>query len=303
MDKKKITIITGTGGALGTGHFQRMCYLADSLNCDKRYSARLFIAEGKPEIPGPLKDIVAVSLAEKTDLIIRDMRNSSEEDINILKKKAPVLVIDDTGQGRSIADYVIDLLPNPVDQSVPEKMFLYGYNFISEIKAMKTEVIAKDIDVAIYAGYKPDPDVVESIMGAIPPDASVVLFSYGKPSLLSEKKVPVDTGYTDLLLRSRVLITHFGITMYEGDLAGCRILAVNPSQYHSRLTSMVMDKLNVLPAGEYENIDHKLLYSEISHVMKTAGFQIISKGSIRERINIHFDYFTRMFNSIINGGN
>lgn len=299
MDKKNITIITGAGGTLGTGHFQRMCYLADSLNQTGRFSVKLFVAQGNPEIPDPLKDTVTESLPEKTDLIIRDMRDSSAEEITSLRKRGPVLAIDDTGQGRALADHVIDLLPNPVNQSVPEKLFLYGYNFISEIKTMKTEVIAKDIDVAIYAGYKPDPDVIESIRAAIPDNTSIVLFSYGRPSLLSEKKVPVDTGYTDLLLRSRVLITHFGITMYEGDLAGCRIIAVNPSAYHSELTGMVMDKLNVIPAGEYGNIDHKLVYNEITHTIKTAGFQIISKGSIRERINIHFDYFTRRFDSII----
>ena len=160
-------------------------------------------------------------------------------------------------------------------------------------------MIAKDVDVAIYAGYKPDPDVIEDIRSAIPADASVVLFSCGRPSLLSEKKVPVDAGYTDLLLRSRVLITHFGITMYEGDLAGCRILAVNPSPYHSELTGMVTGNLNVISAGEYGNIDHRLIYNETAHTMKTAGFQIISKASIRERVNIHFDYFTRVFNNII----
>ena len=294
-----ITIITGTGGALGTGHFQRMCYLADSLNHTGRVHVKLFIAEGTPDIPGPLKETVTDSIPDTTDLVIRDMRDSSAEEINSLKKRGPVLVIDDTGPGRELADHVIDLLPNPANRSIPEKMFLYGYNFISEINTMKTEVIAKDIDVAIYAGYKPDSDVVESIRGAIPADASVVLFAYGKPSVLSEKKVPVDSGYTDLLLRSRVLITHFGITMYEGDLAGCRILAVNPSPYHTELTGMIMGNLNVIPAGEYGSIDHKLIFNEIEHTMKTAGFQIISKGSIRERINIHFDYFTRIFNNII----
>lgn len=302
MNKKNITIMTGTGGALGTGHFQRMCFLADSLNNYGGFAVKLFITEGRPDIPGPLNGIVTDAIPAETDLVIRDMRDSSEEDIRILKRKAPVLVIDDTGPGRKLADFVIDLLPNPVNQTVPAKMFLYGYNFISEIKAMKTEVIAKDIDVAIYAGYKPDAAVVESIRAAIPEDASVVLFAYGKQTLLSEKKVSVDTGYTDLLLRSRVLITHFGITMYEGDLAGCRILSVNPSPYHSELTVMAMGNLNVKPAGEYGNIDHKLIFNEISHTIKTAGFQIVSKGSIRERININFDYFTRMFNSIISRG-
>lgn len=302
MDKKNITIITGTGGALGTGHFQRMCFLADSLNRAEQFRVKLFITEGSPDVPVPLREIVTGSMPEKTDLIIRDMRDSTAEEINSLKKNSPVLVIDDTGPGRELADHVLDLLPNPVNRSVPEKMFLYGYNFISEIRTMKTEVVAKDIDVAIYAGYKPDPGVIENIKATIPSDASIVLFSYGRPQLISEKKVPADTGYTDLLLRSRILITHFGITMYEGDLAGCRILAVNPTTYHSELTGMVTDKLNVVPAGEYANIDHKLVYNEIAHTMKTAGFQIISKSSIRERININFDYFSRIFNNIISRG-
>ncbi|HQO38873.1 MAG TPA: hypothetical protein PK986_00235 [Spirochaetota bacterium] len=302
MYRKNITIITGTGGALGTGHFQRMCYLADSLNSTGNFSVSLCITEGSPDVPESLKEIMADTIPPGTELIIRDMRDSSEEDINFLRKKAAVLVIDDTGPGRNVADHIIDLLPNPVNRSVPEKMFLFGYNFISEIKSMKAEVIAKDIDVAIYAGYKPDPDVVEGIRGSIPPGASAVLFSYGRPSLIAGEKIHVDTSYTDLLLRSRILITHFGITMYEGDLAGCRILTVNPTDYHSRLTAMITGKINVIQAGEYGNIDHKFIYGEIARVRKTSGFQIISKGSIRERININFEYFLRMFNNIISRG-
>ena len=138
MDKKNITIITGTGGALGTGHFQRMCYLADSLSHTGRFRVKLFIIQGNPDIPELLKEVVTDSFPVETDLVIRDMRDSSEEDIKFFKKTAPVLVIDDTGPGRLFADHVIDLLPNPVNRIVPEKMFLYGYNFISEINTMKT---------------------------------------------------------------------------------------------------------------------------------------------------------------------
>ena len=301
MYRKNITIITGTGGALGTGHFQRMCYLADSLNSTGKFNVRLCLTEGSPDVPESLREIMIDSIPPGTELIIRDMRDSSEEDINFLRKKAAVLVIDDTGPGRNVADYIIDLLPNPVNQSVPEKISLFGYNFISEIKAMKTEVFAKDIDVAIYTGYKPDPAVVEGIRESIPAGASAVLFSYGRASLIAGE-AHLNTGYTDLLLRSRVLITHFGITMYEGDLAGCRILTVNPTEYHSKLTAMIAGKINVIQAGEYGNIDHELIYDEIARVRKTAGFQIISKRSIRERININFEYFLKMFNNIISGG-
>ena len=302
MNKKNITIITGTGGALGTGHFQRMCYLGDSLNLMEQYSVKLHIAEGSPSVPGPLQDLLTDSVPGNTDLIIRDMRDSSADEIKSLQQTAPVLVVDDTGPGRVGAAHVIDLLPNPLNSRVPGKIFLYGYNFVSEIKSLRTEVIAKDIDVAIYAGYKPEPSVVESIYKLIPADASVVLFSRGRPSILSEKKVGIDSGYTDLLLRSRVLITHFGITMYEGDLAGCRVLSVNPTPYHSELAGMVTRILNVVPAGEYGKINNKLVYSEITHCMQRSGLKIVSRGSISERININFNYFMKVFNTIISGG-
>lgn len=297
MNKKSIAIITGVGGHLGTGHFQRMCSLAVFLNRSGIYSANIFIAAGEPDVPRGIEDLMVKKLPGHASLIIRDMRDSSEEEIASLRKTAPVLVIDDTGGGRSIADHVLDLLPSPVSAESFNGIFIYGYNFIKSINAMNLYDFIKDIDVAIYAGYDPDMNYINSLLKSIPENTTAVLFRKGKPEIMAGNSLTV-AGYADTLLRSRILITHFGISMYEGDLAGCRIVLVNPSSYHTELAHFVLGKMDVTPAGEYDNINHDLIRSVISGTSKEAVLRIISSRSIRERINIGLEYFTRYLNKI-----
>ena len=113
MDKKNIIIVTGTGGILGTGHLQRMLNLAVHLNSTDDFSASIFLKQNYYHTEKSFGNIITDSIPENTDLIIRDMRDSSAEDIQLLKEKAPVLVVDDSGPGNMSADYIITLLPVP----------------------------------------------------------------------------------------------------------------------------------------------------------------------------------------------
>lgn len=45
MDKKKIIIVSGTGGILGTGHLQRMLSLAVNLNRTTDFSANIALKQ------------------------------------------------------------------------------------------------------------------------------------------------------------------------------------------------------------------------------------------------------------------
>ena len=299
MNEKSIVIITGTDGHLGTGHFQRMCTLAYHLNLTSSYNAKIVIKSGNPAIPPQVENFISPDIPSTASLVIRDMRDSTEEDIRLLKKTAPVLVIDDTGPGRGAADFIIALLPSPVSANPSNGMFIYGYNFINSIRNMSLHEFIKDIDVSIYAGYDPDMDYVERLLQAIPPKASVVLFNKNRPVELSGKGLPIG-AYADTLLRSRVLITHFGITMYEGELAGCTVVLVNPSPYHSELTRLAGRKLELIPAGEYQEINHKLIHSVVSANLKEKKLRIISSRSINERINISLDYLISHINRICN---
>lgn len=290
MNKKNVIIITGEGGRLGTGHFQRMCTLASILNKTCTYSAGIIIAEGKPVIPDGIENLLVTAIPPGTSLIIRDMRDSSAAEIESLRKNAPVLVIDDTGAGRSHADHVLDILPSPLCARTFSGIFIYGYNFITTVNTMNFTEFTKDIDVAIYAGYKPDMALIENIVSRMPYDISCVLLSGDKIDILRGRVNNMSPDYIHALIRSRILITHFGITMYEGELAGCRILALNPTHYHTELTLMVTERLNVVPAGEYDSIDHNTINHEISTAVNRNSLDIVSSRSIKERIDINLEY-------------
>ena len=297
MNKELIIIKTGAGGRLGTGHFQRMCTLASYLDSTARYSARIVIEGEAPAVPGGIEFLLTAKIPAGASMIIRDMRDSSAEEINSLKKTAPVLVIDDNGPGRACADHVIDLLPSPVSAETFSGMFIYGYNFIRAINSMNLYDFIKDIDISIYAGYDPDMAYVNSMLGLFPENASVVLFRKGEPDIISGRRLTT-AGYADTLLRSKIFITHFGISMYEGDLAGCTLVVVNPSQYHSELTHLVKNRMNLIHAGEYSAINSELVRSVLSRTLSQQSVRIISSRSIRERISISLDYFTGYLDKI-----
>jgi hypothetical protein len=272
MSKLNIVIITGTGGPLGTGHLQRMLTLAGEIDFKGEYDFSI-LTNNVELIPSQFRSRAVITLPEKCSLIIKDMRDSSESEMMELKKKSPVIAVDDTGKGRSRADYIIDLLPNPVNSLYPqfykEDFFLYGYNFTREIIAAVSKIGEKFIDIAIYTGSDPSSNIMEYLENIIPEKTEAVhLTGEGPRDFHTGRPVYNNLTYAEILLVSKILITHFGITLFEGFLSGCRLFTVNPSEYHRTLTAMVSKKMNIADSGELsvkagkELLKHKLNESD-----------------------------------------
>lgn len=190
MDKKKIIIITGTGGILGTGHLQRMLNLASFMNDKNEFDISLMIRAGNYPLPVQFSRMKTDTLPEKADLIIRDMRDSSKEEISSLGRIAPVLVVDDAGKGRDAADHSIDLLPRPAEASsefiIHTESFLYGYNFTRGIESLGDRAFhSRDIDIAIYAGFNPPPSLLSQISKSVPDSSRAIILSAGGPVVLT----------------------------------------------------------------------------------------------------------------------
>ena len=272
MNKKNIVILTGTGGPLGTGHFQRMLTLSSEIDSRGEFNLSI-LANNKELIPLQFRKNVISTLPENCSLIIKDMRDSSESEMTRLQKKAPVITVDDTGEGRGRADYIIDLLPNPVNRLSPEHyrddFFLYGYNFTREIEAAVNKIREKFINITIYTGSDTPPQVREYLEKILPEKSSLVHLTGQEPrDFHTGNPVYENLTYAEILLGSEILITHFGITLFEGFLSGCSLFTVNPSEYHRTLTSMVSKKMNIADSGELsidagkELLKHKLNESD-----------------------------------------
>ncbi|MCL1864807.1 MAG: hypothetical protein FWF73_03245 [Spirochaetes bacterium] len=308
MNKKKIIIVTGTGGILGTGHFQRMTNLAVSINKKKNLSASIFLpynnSYNKHTVTEKFKDILTDNIPKDTDLIIRDMRDSSVAEIENLKTTATVLAIDDIGEGKDSADYKLYLLPTTLESSnnikLSHELFLYGYNFIQAIESLKEKIsVNKDIDTAIYLGYDPDKELVSKIKNSINKNLSAILLSNGGATSLTDRLIPHDIQYGEVLCRSKILITHFGITMFEGHICGCKIAALNPSAYHSALTDIIYDDFNILYMSDYTSFAADEMFNIINQNLKIINDKVITIDNILTKINSGNENFIKYIKKIL----
>lgn len=303
MSKKNILIITGTGGILGTGHLQRMLALAVHLNTTGDFSAKILLKQNQFPPDEFFKNILAETIPVNTDLIIRDMRDSSVEEMLLLKQIAPVLAVDDSGRGNTVADYKITLLPVPSDTNKTARpdtsMFLYGYNFSKGIESLvEKNFSGRDIDVAVYAGNDPSQKLVAEIKKAIPKSENSLLLTGKEPVILTGNVSRTGDGYAEILCRTKIIVTHFGLTMFEANACGCGIAAFNPTAYHNSLTELMKEKFRILYSSEYNSFSSGHLHDVIEKELKNFTDKKLSIYFILDTIHQGLDNFTAYLNKI-----
>jgi hypothetical protein len=283
MPDRLIAILTEWGHGYGHGHIQRMALLLRHLNRAADKAAYLCHDRVPPFFPADMQQQVQQDLDRRnTRLIIRDMRDSTEEDIKTLQKASPVLVLDDLGEGGGRADFCLNLLPNPdpgpegIPVDIPD-LFLFGYTFLHTIEPIRRRVFEKTIDFSIYPGADPTGENSKHILSLLPSGASYALFA-GPASYVYSRGCRSEFGrdeYASILLSSKVLVAHFGIMLYEARLAGCRIVTINPSAYHSRLADAAPRWLDITNLGTLgsipENAPHTL--GEIASMPHPGGIR------------------------------
>jgi len=297
MDKKNLIITTGTDGPLGTGHLQRMLNLASYMNEKHDFDISFLIKTGEYPLPPEFSLKKISSLPGGCDLIIRDMRNSTKQEILSLSKTAPVLAIDDAGEGKSQAAYSINLLPLPSSSSSvvdPDyDKFIYGYNFTNGVKNLKNRKISeRDIDITVYAGFTPPPSLLNQIGKSLPSNSRAVILSSGKPVVLTGAPLVEEISYAEILARTKIVMTHFGITMFEAHISGCMIAALNPTAYHSELTETVRKEMKIINASEYSKFDPVIMSDDLILNLKKYNLTNISADEILNRINRGLENFT-----------
>ncbi len=132
--------------------------LCSYMNEKHDFNISFLIQSGNYPVPHEFSTMLISSLPTSCNLIIRDMRNSTKQEMLALCEIAPVLAVDDAGEGKNSAGNSINLLPLPSSSSAQIQTdysrFLYGYTFTQGIKELRDESIQeRDIDVTIYAGF------------------------------------------------------------------------------------------------------------------------------------------------------
>ncbi|MDY6933538.1 MAG: hypothetical protein SVZ03_04855 [Spirochaetota bacterium] len=282
-----IYILSDWGDSLGSGHIQRMSTLLWHLN--QREGIRAFLVSNS--IPHFLSSEIfkytKKQIDTKPDIIIRDMRNSSTEEIEKLKSLSRVMVIDDAGDGRDVADFTIDLLPNysnlqKEESSTRNTFFLYGFNFVKSLLSIINKSIPKVIDFSIYPGLAANDKYLDLLLSLLPKGSSYAIhLGENSYSNYGEK---IDRSYAELILSSRIIVSHFGIMLYEGFISGCRLVSVNPTLYHCQLSKLVEKRLNILNLGMYNDLNRDMVLLKIEELLNEPICESISAKEVYNRV-------------------
>jgi spore coat polysaccharide biosynthesis predicted glycosyltransferase SpsG len=301
---KKVSFITDWGGTTGFGHIQRTAALVDYLS--RRGFTCTIVSNKQPDfLPEYFYSITVQNIPADTDLIIRDLRDSTPEIISELQNIAPVLVIDDAGTGKVSADSSIDLLPvikKENSYNYHSNCFIYGYNFIKDLKTIKDQVLEKTVDIVIYLGLPAHHEKIKYICGLIPEDRVAVILTGKEPVVFENKAYRNFYEYESIskfLLCSKVLITHFGITLYEGYLSQCRLLTLNPTQYHYVLTEAVKNEMKITNPFLLSDSNKDILNSLISEMIDNPLVSAVEIRSLIEKVDSSLNNFYQFLSNII----
>jgi len=262
MSSREIVLVTACGEGYGSGHYRRQLTLLQWLRRYTDCSVRMFFANGSPPADMPPKFAAALidRLPRRAALVVRDMRDSAPGDIEALAATGPVCVVDDAGAGRHSAARAVDLLPNRYGCPPPaDSPFLYGYNFINglELSARQPAGAPERVfDLLVYAAPGGGLESADQVQQCLPPGWKVCVAGGARPLVLEAGTTcATDMNYVELLRSSSMVLSHFGIMLFEARLAGCRLLALNPGQYHSSLCDAAQSILQCVNLGTVRDMD------------------------------------------------
>jgi hypothetical protein len=297
---KIISIVSDWSASLGSGHIQRMMNLARLINSRKDFKAYIINQKKFIHSNTEFDDIMLNEIHPETSLIIRDMRDSLKVQIEKLKKISPVLVIDDLGQGADYADFKINILPDPATNSHDINKFLYGYNFSESIKSLCSSGIQnKDIDIAFYTGYKPEEHYISTILKLFPDKTSAAVLS-GEESFLFKngERKDFNMKYSEALVRSKIMLSHFGLTIYEGFACGALPMTINPTDYHMTLTEIVKKEMGIVDIGLLDTLDKsratEIIKNSLSDIKAEPVFPQKILNRIESASNEFYEYLLKL---------
>lgn len=227
---KDFCIVTGCASGFGNGHISRMISLLSLLDAGG-YSVVFCSKNLPPFFPRSFLKFCAPEPV-RSKCIIRDLRDSSEEEIRYLRSLSEtIIVIDDEGAGRSLAQ-PIDILPRP-GRSINSDFFLYGYNFVSFIISQNASKlpIEKSYDLYLYGVAEELSDffAYSDIQFLLPREGRVVFHERARQQYLT-------ISVSEALAKSRFVLTHYGLSVFEALALNINVGLVNPTSYHNKLS-------------------------------------------------------------------
>lgn len=244
----------------GTGHLRRVIDIALQLR-DVRYAIYVKNKNAIKDVAINLlqnlpSQVIVDEFPKDTSLVVLDNFRSSNIEVKNLKKIAPVVAIDEGGEGRGEVDFLIDILPSlrieETKENLQYKANIEDATFIklpnkrrAEQEKKKGKIIPKHSKVLVCLGGE------DANKKAIPTAnaLSVIGFQVSviHPNLsfddITHVENNIKTYQTIENLRERlyewdIVVTHYGFTAFEALAAGCLVLLTSPTEYHYKLSLM-----------------------------------------------------------------
>jgi SAM-dependent methyltransferase/spore coat polysaccharide biosynthesis predicted glycosyltransferase SpsG len=243
MNKVRALFCTAAGKGYGIGHLQRCLSL-----CEEgagRLQSSLCLMRGSTDLLNGMdlygaRPVHRPEDAGCVDVVVTDLKRSKPGEMRRLSRLAPVVALDDAGEGSVSAAVCVYSLP--LAQPLCGNLHGPDYLVLSPRIRSLTPVpfVRKEGVLVSFGGSDPEGctrtvTVLLNSMGIRP----VVVkgpFSSVDVEGLDAQTVGADTDLLELINKSRVLITSFGITMYEAFYLGTPVLLFNRSAYHQMLS-------------------------------------------------------------------
>jgi 2-polyprenyl-3-methyl-5-hydroxy-6-metoxy-1,4-benzoquinol methylase/spore coat polysaccharide biosynthesis predicted glycosyltransferase SpsG len=254
---RSILLVPSVSKGNGSGHIVRCLSLARSLGS----GASVYVPESKSETSWSAAELSLAYARELSgvrivselpptrrspcDLVVLDRRATSLAELASWERFAPVLAIDEGGEARDCAQYIVDILPRHprapggganrsgvglLDlprsrRTQPREFKRVLVSFGGEDGAGLTLALSR---ILVSEGFVAPADLTV-VSGALrrgaPPlglDGATIL---GPVQDLKEH-----------LSRYDLVFTQFGLTAFEAAWAGCGVILLNPSRYHRELS-------------------------------------------------------------------
>ena len=248
---RSFLLVPAAGAGEGIGHLKRCMRLAAKLGPRVTFltsrmdsAARALLAGEIRRFPNHPRPAVLEKLTagRRWDLVLLDARRTSREELGALMRHGLVVGLDEGGEARGYAPYLIDALPvlpgvSPANRSSPAYLELPD-------RRRGRKISMPPLRALLSFGGEDRENLTQRLLEALlreriftPENITVVegpLFA-ARQWPAGPRVVRGASGLAGSFSDHDVLFTHFGVTAFEALATGLPVILLNPGRYHARL--------------------------------------------------------------------
>ena len=247
---RSFLLVPAGGAGDGIGHLTRCMRLAAKLGPRVTFltsrmdsAARALLAQEVRHFTNHPRPAVLEKLkaGRRWDLVLVDARRTTREELGALMRHGLVVGLDEGGEGRAYASYLIDALPLPPGVS-PANLSSPAYLGLPDRRRRKIRMPPQR--ALLSFGGEDRENLTIKLLKALlcdrifaPENITVVegpLF-VARQWPAGPRVVRNASGLAGSFSNHDVLFTHFGVTAFEALATGLPVVLLNPGRYHARL--------------------------------------------------------------------